>query len=90
MARGNDLRTLRTTMFHLCSNSRDRFLSHYHMRNNAESTLMAIKAEFGAAIQSRTRVAQENEILGKVVCHTICAVIQSIYELGIQPQFGLI
>ena len=28
-----------------------------------------------------------NEVLCKILCHNICVVIQSIYELGIAPQF---
>jgi hypothetical protein len=28
-----------------------------------------------------------NELLCKVLCHNICVVIQSVYELGIEPTF---
>ncbi|MGA3066899.1 MAG: hypothetical protein ABSF29_08645 [Tepidisphaeraceae bacterium] len=42
------------------------------------------------AIRSKTQVAQTNVIKCKVLCNNICAVIQSIYELRMQPQFGLI
>lgn len=34
------------------------------------------------------RIAQENEMLAKVLCHNLCCVIQSIYELGIDVDFG--
>lgn len=31
--------------------------------------------------------AQVNEPLYKVLCHNLCCVIQSMYELGIEPEF---
>jgi hypothetical protein len=46
-----------------------------------------MKAEFGDRIRSKTDTAQVNEMLLKVLCHNICVVIQSIYELGIEPDF---
>jgi transposase len=85
----DDRRTIWTKMFHFYSYCRDQFLVHYHKRSNVESTFMAIKTKFGDAVRSKTRVAQENEILCKVLCHNICVVNQSMFELGIQPQFGL-
>jgi hypothetical protein len=30
-----------------------------------------------------------NELLCKVLCHNICVVIQSMYELGIDADFGV-
>ena len=48
-----------------------------------------IKVKFGAAVQSKTPVAQVNEVLVKILCHNICVLIQSMYELGITPVFGL-
>jgi hypothetical protein len=47
-----------------------------------------IKAKFGGAIRSKTPIAQINEVLCKVLCHNICCLIASIYELGIEPTFG--
>jgi len=64
-------------------------LARYHNRCNVESTFMAIKAKFGDAVRSRSDVAQVNEVLCQFLCHNVCVVIQSMYELGIQPQFGL-
>ncbi len=46
-----------------------------------------IKAKFGDALRSKTEVAQVNEALCKVLCHNICCLIQSIFELGIEPTF---
>ena len=28
-----------------------------------------------------------NEVLCKVLCHNFCVLVQSIYELGIEPEF---
>ena len=46
-----------------------------------------IKAKFGASVRSKTRTAQINEVLCKVICHNLCVLVQSIYELGIEPTF---
>jgi transposase len=80
--------TLWTRMYHLYSYKRQEFLDHYHKRSNVETTFMAIKAKFGDAVRSRTFIAQQNEVLCKILCHNICCVIQSMYELGIDPGFG--
>ena len=53
--------------------------------SNAESTFSMIKTEFGDRIRSKTDTAQTNEVLLKILCHNICVVIQSMYELGIEP-----
>ena len=37
--------------------------------------------------RSKKEVAQVNEVLCMVLCHNICVVIQSMYELGIEPVF---
>lgn len=46
-----------------------------------------IKSKFSEHIRSKTDRAIVNELLCKVVCHNICVVIQSMYELGIEPTF---
>ena len=46
-----------------------------------------IKAKFGDHVRSKTDVAMVNEVLCKVLCHNICCLIQSMYELGIEPTF---
>ncbi len=33
-------------------------------------------------------VAQVKERLSNVLCHNICVVFQSMYEAGIEPDFG--
>ena len=70
-------------------NNRDEWLARYHQRSNVESTFAMVKSKFGASVRSRTPVAQVNEVMAKFLCHNICVVIQAMYELGIDPGFGL-
>ncbi len=58
-----------------------------HKRSNVESTFSMLKRKFGAAVWSKTPVAQTNEILCKVLCHNLSVLVHSIYELGIEPTF---
>jgi len=74
-------------MFHYFQFRRENFLAHYHQRSNVETTFSMIKAKFGASLRSKSRTAQVNEVLCKVLCHNICVLINSIYELGIAPTF---
>jgi transposase len=74
-------------MFHFYQFNRREFLESYHKRSNVESTFSMIKAKFGASVRSKTPTAQMNEVLCKVVCHNLCVLVQSIYELGIAPTF---
>jgi transposase len=74
-------------MFHFYQFNRREFLESYHKRSNVESTFSMIKAKFGASVRSKTPVAQMNEVLCKVICHNLCVLVQSIYELGIAPTF---
>lgn len=46
-----------------------------------------IQARFGKFIRSRNEVAQENEILCKVLCHNICVLIQEIFLHDIEINF---
>jgi transposase len=64
------------------------FASHYNKRNNVETTFSMIKAKFGGALRSKSTHSQINEALCKVLCHNLCVLIQSMYEVGITPQFS--
>ena len=75
-------------MWHYYSFNRDEFDAHYHKRSNAETTMAMIKAKFGASVRSKSQTAQVNEVLCKILCHNVCVLIQSFYELGIESTFG--
>ena len=62
-------------------------MSYYHKRSNVETTFSMIKGKFGERLKSKTEKAQINELLCKVLCHTLCCVVGAIYELGIEPEF---
>ena len=47
-----------------------------------------IKAKFGGKLWSKSETGQTNEALLKVICHNIVVLVQSIYELGIEPCSG--
>lgn len=74
-------------MFHFYNLNRDEFLRCYHKRSNVESTVNMIKAKFGDSVRSKTNVAMKNEALAKILCHNLCCLIQSAYELGIEATF---
>jgi transposase len=75
-------------LYHLFAFKRDEFLPHYHLRSNVESTFSMIKRKFGDSVRSKTRIAQINEVLMKVLAHNIVCLIHEMYELGIQPTFA--
>jgi transposase len=74
-------------MYHWYSYNQKHFMAAYHKRSNVESTFSMIKAKFGDRLRSKTKTAQINEALCKVLAHNLCCLIQSMYELGIEPTF---
>ena len=74
-------------MWHFYNFNQEQFMAHYHKRSNVETTFSMIKAKFGTSVRAKTPIAQVNEVLCKVLCHNICVLIQSIYELGLEPTF---
>ena len=74
-------------MYHFYSYNQERFMKNYHKRSNVETTFHMIKSKFGDALRSRTKTAQINEALCKVLCHNICCLIQSMFELNLKPKF---
>ena len=74
-------------MFFYYNFKREEFLAHYHKRSNVETTFSMIKSKFGERLRSKTATAQVNEALTKVLAHNLCVVIQSMYELGVEPTF---
>ncbi len=74
-------------MYNFYQYNQEWFMQHYHKRSNVESTFSMIKAKFGERLRSKSKTAQTNEILCKILCHNVCCLIQSIYELGVGPTF---
>ena len=88
--RKNHVRTktdLWRRMYHYYQFNQEWFLQQYHKRSNVESTFSMIKAKFGDGLRSKTKTAQVNEALCKILCHNICCLIQSIFEFKIEPTF---
>jgi len=77
-------------MWYFYNFNREVFLQHYHKRSNVETVFSMIKSKFGSSVRAKTPTAQVNEVLCKVLCHNICVLIQSIYELGLEPTFWTI
>ena len=73
-------------MFHFYSLQPRRVPGPLPQAENVESTFSMIKAKFGDSLRSKTDTAMVNEALCKVLCHNICCLIQSPYELGIEPM----
>jgi transposase len=71
------------TLWHLYNLRRDEFCAKYHARSNVESTFSAIKRVWGDTLRSRTRVAQTNELLLRVIVHNIVCLIHSMLELDV-------
>ena len=46
-----------------------------------------VQYHFGDHVRSRTDRAMANEALCKVLCHNVCCLIQSTYELGVEATF---
>jgi len=74
-------------MYHLFMYKHDEFMKAYHKRSNVETCFHMIKTKFRDNVRSKTKTAQVNEILCKVLAHNICVVIQEINELGLKGEF---
>lgn len=74
-------------MYHYFQLNRDEFLKNYHKRSNIESTIAAVKRKFGETLKSKNRIAQENELLAKIIAYNLTVVIHEMYENGINPEF---
>jgi len=79
--------TLWRRMFHYYQFNQTWFMQQYHKRSNVETTFHMIKSKFGDSLRSKTDTALVNEALCKVLCHNLCCLIQSMYELHIKPEF---
>lgn len=68
--------------YHYYHLRREEFLAYYHKRSNVETAFSMIKLKFGTAVRAKSFTAQVNETLVKILCHNICVLIQSLFELG--------
>jgi transposase len=66
---------------------REEFEAKYHARSNVESVFSALKRKFGETLRSKNPVAQENELLAKVLAYNLTVLIHEIFEHGIIPDF---
>lgn len=74
-------------MWHYFQLNREEFMTHYHARSNVESVFNMVKAKFGDKLKSKNWVAQQNELLCKLIAHNIVVLIHEMHELGISPNF---
>jgi hypothetical protein len=84
---GEPKSTLWKQMLQQFQDKESEFWKHYYQRNNNEATFSMLKRKFDGKLRSKTFPAQVNEALCKVLCHNLCVLIQSMYELGIEPDF---
>jgi len=73
--------------FHYFQLQKEEFMEHYHKRSNVESTFGAIKKKFGESVKSKNRVAQENELLCKIISYNITVLIHEMIQLNGTSEF---
>lgn len=69
-------------MYHYFMYNQEEFMRHYHKRSNVETTFHMIKTKFGDSLKSKTKTAQFNEVLCKILCHNLCVLIQEMHEMS--------
>jgi transposase len=74
-------------MFGLFMYRQAEFLQHYHSRSLSESAFSSIKRKFGASLRSKGFTAQTNELLCKVICYNLAALVHAMHQLGVEPEF---
>ncbi len=87
LTKGNKAKLWRRMYCYFVMN-REEFMQHYHLRSNVESTFFMIKAKFGDFVRSKSKTAQANELLLKVLCHNLCVLNQEAFRLGFMPNFS--
>lgn len=86
-ATGNRSGALWRKTFHYFQLHKDEFLEHYHKRSNVESTFSAIKKKFGESVKSKNRIAQENELICKIIAYNITVLIHEMVQLNGTSEF---
>lgn len=74
-------------MWHYFMYNQEEFMQHYHKRSNVETTFHMIKAKFGNSLKSRSKTAQINEVLCKILCHNLCVLIHEMHELNSRKRY---
>ncbi len=77
--------TIWKDLLHLYKSRHPKFAEHYYLRNNVEATFHSLKSKFGGRLRSKSLRGQFNEALCKALCHNLCVLIHSMYELRIDP-----
>lgn len=78
----------RRRLYHMFQCGREISVEHYRWRSNVESTFSMVRRKFGDSLRSKTKTAQVNEVLCKVLAHNLCCLVQSMYEFGVDVEFG--
>ena len=73
--------------FHYFQLHKEEFMEHYHKRSNVESTFGAIKKKFGESVKLKNRIAQENELLCKIIAYNITVLIHEMIQLNGTSDF---
>lgn len=77
-----------TEMYQFFKENNELFMKKYHLRSNAESGMMMIKARFGDLTNMRSGLGSKNDVLCKILCHNLCVLCQEIFLLGIDFNFA--
>ena len=61
----------------------DEFHERYRFRSNVETAFSSLKKVFGGNLRSRAEIGRTNELLAKIICHNLRALIRATCELNI-------
>lgn len=87
-AKYNASHTVWNKMLHYFLANKDEFYSTYNKRNNIEAGFSALKRKFGNRLTSKTKSAQINELMAKMLAYNLCIVTKVLFELDINPNFS--
>ena len=74
-------------MIRLWRNHERLFRIHYHRRSLVESHFAALKRKYLDYCRCKLPIAQQNEILSKIVCYNIWVLSQALLSDDVQPVF---
>jgi transposase len=76
-----------TKMMKFFRNNQLVFAEHYHRRSNVESTFSTLKRKWGDYNRNKKPMAQENEIISRIVCHNAAVLAEGLISYNLNPQF---